>query len=124
MATSVAMVSATNGLPKKARIEATSVGMGIYEDSVPSRIRHSGVSTMARTMPKEGSSLSSLAPSAEVKCSGTSVKMRPPTLRPQTTPATAMAIKAVGMPTRIMVPRSTPSVPATRTEPAEGGTKA
>ena len=79
---------------------------------------------MASTMPKEGSSFSSLAPSAEVKCSGTSVKMRPPTLRPQMTPAIAMAMKAVGIPTRIMVLRSTPSVPATKTDPADGGTNA
>ena len=38
--------------------------------------------------------------------------------------AARKAMKAVGIPTRIMVPRSTPSVPATRTDPADGGTNA
>ena len=118
-----AMISATNGVPTNSSIGRIPSSAGIYSESVLHRMSTSGTRMIAMTVENFGRFASSSSLTSETVV-GSPVWILVPINFDHKIPAKISDKIPVGTPTAIIIPRSTPSILATRTDPADGGIKA
>ena len=123
MATTVAMVRATNGSPRNPNTGCTEARAGTTFAMEFRIMRTSGIKIIPTIVPNFGSFDSSKS-SWLAMCSGTGISYLFPQIVPHMGPATIMAKIPHTIPTIMTQPRSTPSMVATSTGPGVGGINA
>ena len=119
------MISATKGVPRNSSTGRAASIPGMYSDTVLNRIRTSGTRMMISTVENFGSFPSSSSASrTSWMLAGSPVLIRLPINFDQRIPAKIRDRTPTGTPTAIITPRSTPSIFATSTDPADGGINA
>ena len=117
------MISATKGVPRNSSTGRAASIPGMYSDTVLNRIRISGTRMMISTVENFGSFPSSASRTSWM-LAGSPVLIRLPINFDQRIPAKIRDRTPTGTPTAIITPRSTPSIFATSTDPADGGINA
>ena len=123
MAHKTAIISATNGVPTNSNTGRIPFSAGIYSESVLHKIRTSGTRIIAITVENFGR-LASFSSLTSDTVAGSPVCIFVPINLDHKIPANSKDRIPVGIPTAIMMPRSTPSIFATNTDPADGGMNA
>ena len=123
MASNTAMISATKGVPRNCRTGRTTSSPGIYSETVLHRISTSGTRMIHNTVENFGSLASSSSRTSWI-LEGSPVLIFLPINLDHKIPAKINDKIPTGTPTAIITPRSTFSIFATRTDPADGGINA
>ena len=118
-----AIINATTGVPTNSSTGRIPFNAKIYSESVLNRIKTSGTRIMAITVENFGRFASSSSLTSET-ADGRPVCILFPITYDHRIPAKIKERIPVGTPTAIIIPRSTPSIFATNTEPADGGINA
>ena len=123
MASNTAMISATNGVPRNSRTGRAASIPGMYSETVLHRINTSGTRMIHNTVENFGSLASSSSRTSWI-LEGNPVLIFLPINLDHKIPAKINDKIPTGTPTAIITPRSTFSIFATRTDPADGGMNA
>ena len=117
------MISATNGVPRNSRTGRAASIPGMYSETVLHRINTSGTRMIHNTVENFGSLASSSSRTSWI-LEGNPVLIFLPINLDHKIPAKINDKIPTGTPTAIITPRSTFSIFATRTDPADGGMNA
>ena len=123
MASNTAMISATNGVPTNSSTGRIPSSAGIYSESVLHRMSTSGTRMIHNTVENFGRLASSSSRTSWI-LEGSPVLIFLPINLDHKIPAKIRDKIPTGTPTAIITPRSTFSIFATRTDPADGGMNA